>query len=97
MAGYSRGTLQESETPHITIDPGVVAYIQKRGCDFRVCTSCGGPVLLPVNIKPPKKSDLLVKVADHTLFVSVHQAPYLDTIGTDMIPFYDDPEDFCEL
>ena len=74
----------------ITIVPEVLDYITTRDCDFRVCTSCGGPILLPTRIKPPKKSDLLLKAGDHTIYISMHQARYLHAIRTDMIPFFDD-------
>jgi len=76
----------------ITIAPEVLDYIRKRDCDFRICTSCGGPILLPVRVKPPKKTDLLLKAGDHTIYVSVHQARFLNSIHLDMIPFFDDSE-----
>lgn len=76
----------------ITIVPEVLDYIRKRDCDFRICTSCGGPILLPVRIKPPKKTDLLLKAGNHTIYVSVHQARFLNSIHMDMIPFFDDSE-----
>lgn len=76
----------------VTIAPEVLEYINKRGCDFRVCTSCGGPVLLSTSIKPPKRSDLLLRAGSHTIYVSVHQARFLNTIHMDMIPFFDDNE-----
>ncbi|MFA6362106.1 hypothetical protein [Methanoregula sp.] len=79
-----------SEVSRIAIAPDVMDYIAKRDCDFRVCTSCGGPILLPVRVKPPKKSDLLIEAAHHTIYVSIHQARYLDEIRSDMIPFYED-------
>jgi hypothetical protein len=74
----------------ITIVPDVIEYINKRDCDFRICTSCGGPILLPTRIKPPKKSDLLLKAGSHTIYVSIHQARFLDNIHMDMIPFFDE-------
>ena len=76
----------------ITIAPEVLDYIRKRDCDFRICTSCGGPILLPVRVKPPKKTDLLLKAGDHTIYVSVHQVRFLNSIHLDMIPFFDDSE-----
>jgi hypothetical protein len=76
----------------VTIAPEVQEYINKRGCDFRICTSCGGPVLLSTRIKPPKKSDLLLKAGSHMIYISVHQARFLNTIHMDMIPFFDDDE-----
>ena len=74
----------------VTIVPEVLAYINRRNCDFRICTSCGGPILLPVRVKPPKKSDLLLNAGNHTIYVSIHQARFLSAISPDMIPFFDD-------
>jgi hypothetical protein len=74
----------------VTIVPEVIEYINRRGCDFRISTSCGGPILLPVHVKPPKKSDLLLKAGNQTIYVSIHQARFLHSIRADMIPFYDD-------
>lgn len=78
------------EETHITVSPDVIDYIERRNCDFRVCTSCGGPILLPVRVKPPKKSDLLLHAASHIIYVSIHQARFLDEIRSDMIPFYEE-------
>lgn len=74
----------------VAVAPEVIEYIDRRGCDFRICTSCGGPILLPTRIKPPKKSDLLLKAGCHTIYVSIHQARFLHCIRMDMIPFFDD-------
>ena len=35
----------------ITVNDDVIAYIKERNCDFRICTSCGGPVLLHTNME----------------------------------------------
>jgi hypothetical protein len=90
MPGYSPDIPENAEVSHISIAPDVLEYIEKRDCDFRICTSCGGPILLPIRIKSPKKSDVLLKAAHHTIYVSIHQARYIDEIRTDMIPFYDE-------
>jgi hypothetical protein len=74
----------------VTVVPEVIDYINRRGCDFRISTSCGGPILLPTHIKPPKKTDLLLKAGNRTIYVSVHQARFLHCIRADMIPFFDD-------
>ncbi|OPY37705.1 MAG: hypothetical protein A4E35_01134 [Methanoregula sp. PtaU1.Bin051] len=76
----------------ISIAPDVLDYISRRNCDFRICTSCGGPILLPTLIKPPKPTDLLLKAGSRLIYISVHQARYLHTIRMDMIPFIDDPD-----
>jgi len=75
--------------PNVNISPEVLDYIEKRNCDFRICTSCGGPILLPARIKPPKKSDILIKAGSHTIYISIHQVRFLQEIRSDIIPFFD--------
>jgi hypothetical protein len=89
MFTHSHDTISMGE---VTVVPEVIEYINKRDCDFRICTSCGGPILLPIRVKPPKKTDLLLKAGDHTIYVSIHQARFLNSIHMDMIPFFDDTE-----
>lgn len=84
--------LESSIAGEVSVAPEVIDYIRERDCDFRVCTSCGGPILLPVRVKPSKKSDLLLKAGDHTIYVSIHQARFLTGIHMGMIPFFDDDE-----
>ena len=86
MFGYSDG---RSGMGEIVIAPTVMEYINKRDCDFRICTSCGGPILLPTRVKPPKKSDFLLKAGTHTIYISIHQARFLHDIRADMIPFFE--------
>lgn len=74
----------------IRVTDEVVAYIAKRQCDFRISTSCGGPILLPISIKPPKPTDLQVPAGDFTIFISLHQARYLSTVHMGMVPFFMD-------
>ena len=50
---------------HVTDE--VLEYINKRKCDFRICTSCGGPILLPITMKPPKANDFQVRAGDYTI------------------------------
>ena len=76
----------------ITVVPEVIAYINRRDCDFRICTSCGGPILLPIRVKPPKKTELLLKAGNHTIYISIHQARFLNSIHMDMIPFFEENE-----
>jgi hypothetical protein len=76
----------------VIVAPEVLEYINRRNCDFRICTSCGGPILLPTRVKPPKRSDLLLKAGTHTVYISVHQARFLHSIRMEMIPFFDDEE-----
>jgi hypothetical protein len=38
----------------IEVDKEVIEFIRKKGRDYRVSTSCYGPVVLPIEMKPPK-------------------------------------------
>lgn len=87
------------DTPHlpedITVNQDVAEYIERRGCDFRVCTSCGGPILIPVSMKPAKPTDLKIRSGNHTIYISIHQARYLHSIHRGMLPmFLDQMEDY---
>lgn len=72
----------------ITVSEDVVSYVEGRDCDFRVCTSCGGPILLPIAVKSPKYTDVQVRAGRRMIYISMYQAPYLDTIGMEMVPSY---------
>lgn len=73
------------EMTRIEIDDEVIEYIRKTGRDYRVSTDCSGPVILPTDMKPPKESDLKVKVGDNTLYISRIQARYIDRVSMDMM------------
>ena len=65
-----------------------------QGCDFRICTACMGPALVPVTVKAPKSTDIQIPVGDRTLYISRVQARYIDRVSMDMI--YDEDEiDSC--
>lgn len=66
----------------------VIDFIMEQKRDYRVCTSCGGPVLLPITIKKPKPGDIRIPVGDHTLYVSATQARYIDVIDDSMLMTY---------
>jgi hypothetical protein len=74
----------------IRIAKEVLDYISQRRSDFRISTSCGGPILLPISIKPPKPTDLQLPAGDYVIFVSIHQARYLSTVHMGMVPFFMD-------
>ncbi len=75
----------------IYVTEDVRAYVLQRKRDFRVSTSCSGPILLPVSVKPPKATDLQVPIGDYTVYISKYQARYIDSIHRGMIPiFYED-------
>ena len=75
---------------NIVVSDDVKSYILQRNIDFRVCTTCGGPVLLATVVKPPKPSDLEIYVGDNIIYVSMYQARYLDRIDMEMITAYGD-------
>jgi len=69
----------------IVVESEVVDYIMQNGKDFRLSTSCYGPVIVPVEVKPPKTTDLRIAIGDHTLYVSRVQAQYIDRITKGML------------
>ncbi|NLI73711.1 MAG: hypothetical protein GX369_02920 [Euryarchaeota archaeon] len=71
----------------IQVDQYVIDYILQNGRDYRVSTSCGGPVIVPVEMKSPKESDLKVKVGSNTLYISRVQARYIRRITMDMLDY----------
>lgn len=78
----------------IPIDDDVKQYIMSQGCDFRICTACMGPALVPVTVKAPKSTDIQIPVGERTLYISRVQARYIDRVSMDMI--YDEDEiDSC--
>ncbi|MCE5261032.1 MAG: hypothetical protein LLG21_03505 [Euryarchaeota archaeon] len=71
--------------PSIVVEQGVIDFILQNGQDYRICTSCSGPVMLPVALKSPKTSDIVIEVGENKLYVSRVQARYLRAITSDMI------------
>ena len=74
----------------IFISDEIKSFINEHNSDYRVCTSCGGPILLSTDVKPPKSTDIEYYVGDHILYVSVYQAPFIDRIDMDTVPLYYD-------
>jgi hypothetical protein len=74
----------------ITVDPDVIEFVKMSGEDYRLSTSCSGPIIIPTAVKPPKDNDLKVKCGDRTLFISRVQARYVSHVTKDMI--YDSEE-----
>ncbi len=79
----------------IKVAEEVIEYIKNNKRDYRVSTSCYGPVIVPTQVKPPKETDLKIKIDGHTLYVSQVQARYISVITMDMI--YDSRYDGCPL
>ena len=78
----------------IEVDQEVKDLIISADCDYRICTACLGPALVPVTVKGPKESDIRIPVGDHTLFISRVQAPYIDRVTIDMV-YEDEDIDSC--
>ncbi len=74
--------------PEIMLTDEVRRYLVAQPCDYRICTSCGGPILLPISVKRPKPSDIRISIGARTLYISRYQAPFLDLIDGEMIPRY---------
>jgi hypothetical protein len=69
----------------IEVDQAVIDYIISNKRDYRVSTSCGGPVIVPVEMKAPKESDLKVKVGQNILYISRVQARYIARVTMEML------------
>lgn len=69
----------------IQVDKDVMDFILKNKRDYRVSTSCSGPVIVPTTVKPPKETDLRVKVGNYTLYISRVQARYINRVTSDML------------
>ena len=58
----------------IDVSPKVRELILAAGEDFRVSTTCFGPALHPLRLKPPKDTDIVIPIGGHRLYVSGVQA-----------------------
>ena len=69
----------------ITVDDAVKSLILSEGQDYRLCTACSGPALVPLSVKPAKESDIQIKIGDNILYISKVQASYVNRVTIDMI------------
>ena len=69
----------------ITVDDAVKSLILSEGQDYRLCTACSGPALVPLSVKPAKASDIQIKIGDNILYISKVQASYVNRVTIDMI------------
>lgn len=70
---------------NISVEQDVVDFIKRTNQDYRICTSCSGPVMLPVALKSPKSSDIVIEVGQNKLYISRVQARYIRKVTSDMI------------
>ncbi|MBI0582740.1 MAG: hypothetical protein ISF22_00785 [Methanomassiliicoccus sp.] len=69
----------------ISVDQEVIDFVKRNKRDYRVSTSCSGPVIVPITMKRPKDTDLKVKIGDNILYISIVQARYIDRVTPDML------------
>ena len=69
----------------VIVDDDVKQMIIDAKEDYRICTACRGPVLVPITIKPPKATDVVSPVGDQKLYISRVQADYVDQVSMDML------------
>lgn len=79
---------REAVAKSIIVDEEVREFINKEDRDFRICTSCGGPVIVPTDLVPVKPTDVEVKVGENSLFVSIIQARFTRRIHSSMLDQY---------
>ena len=70
----------------ILVADDVITYMDKRGGDFRISTSCSGPTLMPVRIRPAKSSDIPLRAGGHVIFISKYQIQWISEITMSMVP-----------
>ena len=69
----------------IKVDQEVVDLILSKKEDYRVCTACRGPALVPITVKPPKSSDKIIPIGDYKLYISTVQCNYINRVSIDML------------
>ncbi|WP_406656451.1 hypothetical protein V7O62_11395 [Methanolobus sp. ZRKC2] len=72
----------------IPVEKEVEEFIKEATRDFRLCTSCAGPVIYPIEYSTPKDTDLRIEIGNNTLYVSRVQARYLRQIDMRMLEKY---------
>lgn len=68
------------------ISPEMRDYIKNSFSELRICTTCEGPIILPVRLSPPKPMDIKIDVEGRTLYISAVQAPRMKIIDRRMLP-----------
>lgn len=79
---------REAVAKSFIVDDEVKDFINQEDRDFRICTTCGGPVLAPTDLIPAKPTDVEVKVGENSLFVSIIQARFTRRIHSSMLDEY---------
>lgn len=69
----------------IKVDREVIDFMKVNGKEYRVSTSCYGPVILPIEMKSPKDTGIRIPVGKNTLYVSIVKAKYIDRVTKSML------------
>jgi hypothetical protein len=69
----------------LKVETEVEDFIRKAKKDYRLCTTCGGPAIVPADMSMPKDSDIKLKMGENTLHVSKVQARYIRQIEMRML------------
>lgn len=69
----------------ITVSPELKEYIQKKQKDYRVNTTCAGPLILPLEMKDNKPTDIVINVGDQKLYISAVQARFVKHVDLSML------------
>lgn len=81
-------TYREAVAQNLIIDDEIRKLITREGRDFRVCTSCSGPLLIPTDVMPSKSSDIQIEIGDNSLFVSMNIIRYTRRIHRSLLDQY---------
>ena len=78
----------EELAKNIIVDKEIKELINREDRDFRICTSCSGPVLIPTDFVPPKSNDIKIHIGEHILFLSLIQARFTRRIHKSLVDQY---------
>lgn len=73
---------------NIPVNQDVKEIISEAETDFRLRTTCGGPVIVPIAYSQKKESDIKIPIGNNVLYVSKVQAKYLHEINIRMLQGY---------
>jgi hypothetical protein len=74
-----------SKSKSIEVDEEIVEFLKHQDEDFRISTSCYGPILIPVSMKEPKESDIKIEIGKRILYISMVQSAYVSKIDKSML------------
>jgi len=69
----------------IDVSAEVKEHIMTSGEDYRLSTTCCGPVLHPVRLKSQKKTDIVINIGKRCIYVSEVQARFISRIDGNII------------